>query len=72
MILASFPADDHLLCFADIECNTPTVRPLFDFIQVTLEAFCAYDSIARILNCNMECHQQISGCRSLGVKPNHR
>ena len=36
MILASFPADDHLLCFAGIECNTPTVCPRFDFIQVTL------------------------------------
>ena len=55
MILAYFPADDHFLCFAGIECNTPTVCPRFDFIQVTLEAFCAYDSIARILNGNMKC-----------------
>ena len=49
MILASFPADDHLLCFAGIECSTPAVCPLFNFIQVTLEAFCAYDSIACLL-----------------------
>ena len=55
VILASFPADDHLLFFAGIDCNTPTVCPRFDFIQVTLEAFCTYDSISRILNGNMDC-----------------
>ena len=25
MILASFPVDDHLLCFDGIECDTPAV-----------------------------------------------
>ena len=59
MILASFPADDHLLCFADIECNTPAVCPHFDSIQVTLEALCAYDSITCILNGNMECRMEV-------------
>ena len=55
MILASFPADDHLPCFDGIECNTPAVYRRFDLIKVTLEAFCANDSVACILNGNLEC-----------------